>query len=219
MADTKLNIDLKRIIKFVSFKDEFVKIMNDNGYESYRMDIKDYEASRTNNPFIYYVSPANSFGYMDGGIDLPLSREIFPGVEPYLVKFIQEHGIITSNRNHRKYNPIGSSIIVEGDMVEQNWGRKALVSSPTMIVPSVIKNTRNAYYATMATLYNILINRGLKPQELNEIEILFTDMGGGCGRMPPKQSSQQILDAIRDFPQYKPTIISKYYIQCAKPSA
>jgi O-acetyl-ADP-ribose deacetylase (regulator of RNase III) len=32
----------------------------------------------------YYISPANSLCFMDGGIDYALSRIIFPGIEKQL---------------------------------------------------------------------------------------------------------------------------------------
>jgi len=49
--------------------------------------------------------------------------------------------------------PIGSSIIIGGD------DNKSLIVAPTMLLPQNVEFTSNAYYATMAVLYNIFINK------------------------------------------------------------
>ena len=59
----------------------------------------------------YYVSPANSLCFMDGGIDYSLSRIIFPGIEMKVkdrVKALKKMTLLG-----RYYLPIGSSIILD----------------------------------------------------------------------------------------------------------
>jgi O-acetyl-ADP-ribose deacetylase (regulator of RNase III) len=59
------------------------------------------------------MSSANSLGFMDGCIDLALSRIVMPGIEPTLKKAIKNYGKLS--RIDRMYLPIGSSIIIGYD--------------------------------------------------------------------------------------------------------
>ncbi|ADO67079.1 hypothetical protein crov046 [Cafeteria roenbergensis virus] len=73
------------------------------------MRIENYKPSK--NTIFFYISPANSFGFMDGGIDLLLSRKIMPEIEPKLKQFIKKFG--KENLINRRYLPIDFSIIVQ----------------------------------------------------------------------------------------------------------
>jgi len=50
-------------------------------------DLPEY-ADHTNHPQIAFVSPANSFGWMSGGIDYPLSAKVLPRIEKELQKML-----------------------------------------------------------------------------------------------------------------------------------
>lgn len=65
---------------------------------------------------------------------------------------------------------------------------------------------KNAYYATMATLYNILIN---SKENIEDINIIFTSLCCGYGKMEEDVSIQQIIDGIKDYIHYKPKTIYK----------
>jgi len=88
---------------------------------------------------------------MDGGIDYVLSRIIFPNIEMEVKNIVKQLGI--TSIVGKPYLLIGSSIIIEKD------NNKSLVISPTMLLPQNVSNTKNAYYATISVLYNILINK------------------------------------------------------------
>ena len=136
--------------------------------------------------------------FMDGGIDYALSRVIFPNIEVDVKHIVNKIGIRSIVR--KSYLPIGSSIIIDKD------NHKSLVISPTMLLPQNVSNTKNAYYATMAVLYNILVNR---EEKIENIDILFTSFCCGYGKMDEDTSIQQIMDGIRDFKTYKPKILNK----------
>ena len=127
-------------IKFVSLNYDFVNKIRAIGYEAYDMKIEDYKPVR----YTYYVSPANSLCFMDGGIDLSLSRNIFPGIEQIVRNQVKLHG--KTNLLGRKYLPVGSSIIIPYDNL------KSLIVAPTMLLPQNVSNTKNAYYATVSVL-------------------------------------------------------------------
>lgn len=184
-------------IKFVSLSESFTKKIQTHGYEAYTMKIQDYKP----NPNIktYYVSPANSLCFMDGGIDLALSRIIFPNAELQVKNILK-----TLNRKTllgRNYLPIGSSIIIDFP------NNKSLIIAPTMLLPQNVSNTNNAYYATMAILYNIMLNK-----EDTNADIIFTSLCCGYGKMDEDTSIKQILNGINDYSSYKPTIINNNII-------
>jgi O-acetyl-ADP-ribose deacetylase (regulator of RNase III) len=181
-------------IIFISLSETYTKKIREYGFEARTMKIQDYIADPTRRT--YYVSPANSFCFMDGGIDFALSRIIFPGIESEVRNIVIEMGIKTIVG--RPYLPIGSSIIVDR-------GNKSLVVSPTMLLPQNVSNTKNAYYATIAVLYNILVNR---KENLDDVDIIFTSLCCGYGKMSEGVSIQQCIDGIKDYINYNPIIIS-----------
>ena len=183
-------------IIFISLNETFIEKIKKYGYEAKTMKIQDYKPTKKT----YYVSPANSLCFMDGGIDLALSRIIFPNVEEYVKKTVKSLNI--KNLLGRYYLPIGSSIII-------NTENKSLVVAPTMLLPQDVSNTKNAYYATMSVLYNILIN---KREDINNIDIIFTSFCCGYGKMDEDESINQILQGIKEYKFYNPTVINENII-------
>src|SRR5215467_4956152 len=86
------------------------------------------------------VSPANSFGMMDGGIDAAIIR--FFGND--LMNKVHEH-ILNEFFGEQ---PVGTSIIVETGHAQHPF----LAHTPTMRVPANINNTDNVYVAMAAML-------------------------------------------------------------------
>lgn len=178
----------------ITQNERFSEKMRTHGFESRVEKIQDYIPRK--NRKTYYVSPANSLCFMDGGIDYALSRIVFPGIESKVKRAVRELNIQSIVGKY--YLPIGSSILVDEE------DGKSLIVSPTMLLPQNVSGTRNAYYATMAILYNILVNRG---ENLEEVDILMTSLCCGYGKMDEEESIQQILEGIRDYAEYRPRII------------
>jgi O-acetyl-ADP-ribose deacetylase (regulator of RNase III) len=178
-------------IIFVSLEKEFIDKIKELNFEAYRTYIQAYKIKQKT----YYVSPANSFGFMDGGIDKALSHMVFPDIEPYVRRKIDIYG--KTNLLGRKYLPIGSSIILDYDT------SKSLIVAPTMLLPQNVMETQNAYFCTMAVLYNILVNRKEK-----NVDIVFTSLCCGCGGMSYNESVNQIMNGIKDYKNYNPKIIN-----------
>ena len=179
-------------IKFISLNEKFIQTLSEYGYDAKVMKIEEYVPTKKT----YYVSPANSFCFMDGGIDLALSRVVFPNIEPKVKQIVKELNIKTLLG--RNYLPIGSSIIVDYDE------KKSLIVSPTMLLPQNVSETENAYYATMSVLYNILIN---KKENIENIDIIFTSLCCGYGKMKEEDSIKQIINGINQYSTYRPSII------------
>ncbi len=182
-------------IIFITLSESYTAKIRQHGFEAYTMKIQDYVP--TPNRKTYYVSPANSLCFMDGGFDYALSRIIFPNIEPVVKRAVKQLGIVSIVG--KPYLPIGSSVVVP-----TNDHNKLLVVSPTMLLPQNVSNTQNAYYATMAVLYNVLINRG---ESLSDVCIIFTSFCCGYGKMDEDASIQQIVRGITDYPNYTPTTV------------
>lgn len=113
------------------------------------------EFSRYENVLIHYgvfetlkdidcvVTAGNSFGIMDGGIDLAMMN--------YFGESIQEKVQSAIINEYFGEQPIGTSLIVETNDDRIPY----LAYTPTMTVPTNIKNTNNVYHAMRATLMQI----------------------------------------------------------------
>jgi len=112
---------------------EFSQIKVFNGKFEY---VKDFDC---------LVSPANSFGLMDGGIDLAIRNYFGMKVQYNVQKRIQ--------KEFYGEQPVGTSIIV----FTENEFHPFLAHTPTMRVPCDISKTDNVYNAFFAMLTALLI--------------------------------------------------------------
>lgn len=131
-----------------------------------------------------FVSPANSLGFMDGGIDDVL-RQMFPWAEVGVRTLIREFGYTT--RRGRPYLPIGTAC---SQMVGSDT---ALISAPTMFLPQDVSQTRNAYWAMMAAL----VAAAKLPDDIHTIVV--PSLCCGWGRMLPSVAASQMRAAYDDF--------------------
>ena len=128
------------------------------------------------------VSPANSFGIMDGGLDLAIRNEIGFKVEDDLQSEIIKH--------YHGELPIGSAIIVPTN--HSKWSY--LISAPTMRIPENVEYTFNAYYAFRAILLAV---NAYNRSDSNPIRTLVC-----CGLGPNNTSifpEALFLSKIREF--------------------
>lgn len=147
------------------------------------------------------VSPANSFGFMDGGIDLLYSRRFGWQVQERLQKIIREH--------HG-----GELLVGAAEIVETDAHIPFLIAAPTMRVPMILRDSVNPYLAARAVL--LLIKNGTfrdgqwKGQRVNEVvhSVAFPGLGTGVGQVGPAVCAHQVRTAIddvlletRDFPK------------------
>lgn len=134
------------------------------------------------------VSPANSFGIMDGGIDAQFSEYFGPSVQDQLrLKIL---------KNHHGELLVGRSEIIETAHKKFPF----LIAAPTMRVPMVLdKTSLNPYLATRAA---ILAAKHTKDIKINSI--CFPGMGTGVGRIPPEMCAYQMAKA------FDATLVSKY---------
>ena len=138
-----------------------------------------------------FISPANSLVFMDGGIDLVYSREMFPGVEAEARRAVHALGLKT--KLGRPYLPVGSAITVPIPS-----DQACLIVAPTMFLPHDVSQTKNAFYAFMAALcafgkYVAMTGNG-------HIDTLVTPgLCAGYGKMSPDEVARQMAEALSSY--------------------
>jgi O-acetyl-ADP-ribose deacetylase (regulator of RNase III) len=130
------------------------------------------------------VSPANSFGIMDGGLDLALRDQLGHSIELALQQRIAE--------KHHGELPVGSAEIVETR--DSRW--KYLIAAPTMRVPEPVAFTLNAYLAFRAILVAIEnFNKAAQKRAIDSV--VCSGLATGVGGMTPDKCAVQMRIAYR----------------------
>ncbi len=144
-------------------------------------DVRDVEQA----PGTAFVSPCNSVGLMDGGVDFTLSRVMFPGVEARVRSAFERFGERTADG--RAFMPIGCAVTVK----TQREG-VTLVAAPAMWTTQDVRGTRNAYHATYAALAEAAEDPKVR-------RVVFPGMGTGRGMLAADEALRQMTLAHEDF--------------------
>lgn len=138
------------------------------------------------------VSPANSFGFMDGGIDLRYSERFGWEVQHRLQKLIRT----------RHY---GELLVGSAEIVETGHRRiPFLIAAPTMRVPMILANSINPYLAARAALllilYGTIPDGSLAGERIEDAvqSVAFPGLGTGIGRVEPDTCALQVRRAIEE---------------------
>ncbi len=128
------------------------------------------------------VSAANSFGLMDGGVDLAITNFFGPALPASVQR------VILARYNGEQ--PVGTSFIVATGHPAHSF----VAHTPTMRVPMPIANTDNVYLAMKAMLQAV--------QDFNaEREYIKTvvcpGLGTATGRVPAAEAARQMELAYR----------------------
>ena len=138
------------------------------------------------------VSPANSFGFMDGGIDLVYSQHFGWNVQKQLQDQIKKF-------NH------GELLVGSADIVETLHSNiPYLIAAPTMRVPMILSESVNPYLAARAVL--LLIKHGkfnagtMVGESISDVvkSVAFPGLGTGVGRVQPEICASQVRAAIKE---------------------
>jgi O-acetyl-ADP-ribose deacetylase (regulator of RNase III) len=120
------------------------------------------------------VSPANSYGIMNGGYDLALTRMFGNCLQEKVKEYIIN--------NLYGEQTVGSSIIV--DIPNTN---KKLIHTPTMRIPSPIVDSEIVYTSMRSTLICALNN--------NVKSIIIPAFGGDTGMLPMRIVAKEMFKA------------------------
>jgi O-acetyl-ADP-ribose deacetylase (regulator of RNase III) len=125
------------------------------------------------------VSPANSFGYMDGGIDAVYLDRFGDDLQPRLQAVLRAE--------HDGELPVGQAVIVGTGDAEI----PLLVSAPTMRIPGDVSGTVNAYLAFRAVIRAVRAhNQAGRPLIRS---VLCPGLATAIGKMPYPIAAQQML--------------------------
>jgi O-acetyl-ADP-ribose deacetylase (regulator of RNase III) len=138
------------------------------------------------------VSPAYSFGFMDGGVDMLYSQHFGWHVQERIQNLIL-------NKHHGELL-VGAAEIVETDNLQIPY----LIAAPTMRVPMILGNSINPYLAARAALllikHGTFAGGGLKGAAVSGFvdSVAFPGLGTGVGRVGPNTCARQVRAAIEE---------------------
>ena len=126
------------------------------------------------------VSPANSFGFMDGGIDLAYSNYFGPSVQEKVFRAIstRPEGLL----------PVGASLLVRTD----NQKIPYLIVVPTMKLPGPVR-PQNCYHSMVAVL------RIASQHEAKLTHVFCPGLATGIGEVRPEAAAEEMAAAYSDW--------------------
>ncbi|MBI3099514.1 MAG: macro domain-containing protein [Planctomycetes bacterium] len=128
------------------------------------------------------VSPANSFGFMDGGLDRALSVRFGEALQSQVQQ-------ATAVRPLRELL-VGEAMLAPTGDAHTPW----LVSAPTMRVPMRLRQSVNAYLAMKAILASTMTHAGSPPIR----SVAIPRLGTGVGGLPAKVAARQMWFAFSE---------------------
>ena len=138
------------------------------------------------------VSPANSFGFMDGGLDALYLKRFGGGLQESVQAMIaHDHG--------------GELVVGAADIVDTGDAAIPLVIvAPTMRVPMILRDSVNPYLAARAVFR--LVRHGLftrgpdagTPIRERVRRVALPGLGTGVGQVSPSLCARQVAQAVED---------------------
>ncbi|KAL4820304.1 hypothetical protein BDW67DRAFT_115517 [Aspergillus spinulosporus] len=161
--------------------------------------------------FDLIVSPANSYGRLDGGFDDAISRAFCrPPQHAYDTLTKAAQAVLYAK--WRGFAPPGTCTLVpfpqellKADGSGDNkWGCKWVAICPTMRTPDDVRWDREVVYECVWTLLCAVEgwNRDVDENQTGEQRIrsiLVTPMATGCGKVSPERWAAQFVLAIKHF--------------------
>ena len=141
------------------------------------------------------VSPANSFGLMDGGIDAAIIKYFGDSLMTLVQQKILDE--------YLGEQPVGTSMIVETGHPQHPF----LAHTPTMRVPMSIAGTDIPYVAMWAML--LAIRRHNRQQEKQIRTVVCPGLGTGIGQVSYQEAARQMALAYDHF-VYPPKSINNF---------
>ena len=132
------------------------------------------------------VSSGNSFGLMDGGIDLDLVQFFGPSLEKTVQSIIR--------RDYLGEQPVGTCALVPTGNVSHPF----VAHAPTMRVPLTISRTDNVYRAFRAVLLAVHFhNQNAANAPIKTLAC--SGLGTGVGQVPLDEAARQMKLAYQSF--------------------
>jgi O-acetyl-ADP-ribose deacetylase (regulator of RNase III) len=169
------------------FREQFKELPNVEVVDGYFEQLPEFDC---------LVSPGNSFGQMDGGMDAAITRFFGDTLQQRVQQRILEE--------YLGEQPVGTSIIVETGHPKHPY----LAHTPTMRIPMPIARTDYAYLAMWAMLLAVV--RHNQQAERQVKSIACSGLGTGVGRMPFPEAARQMALAYRNYLSPPPQITVRF---------
>jgi len=164
-----------------AWKHEFREYDN---FEFHCCDVFDQSAD-------FLASPANSFGFMNGGIELAYSNTMGWHIQEAFQKLIKE-----------EYD--GEMLVGQACVLDTDFEKfPKIILAPTMRVPMYLDGTPNVYLSAKA------IFLAFKRNSVEGQTCLIPGLGTGTGYVPYKTCAQKMRMAYEDFYLNKSVFPSK----------
>ncbi len=148
------------------------------------------------------VSPANCFGFMNGGIDRVYSERFGWHIQDQLREIIR--------RDWDGELPIGLALVMDTGLDEVPF----LVVAPTLRAPVSIAQTLNAYLSFRAVLRAVRKYNEQRPGSISSVAC--PGMGTGTGEMPVGICAKQMRaawDEVEGGQPFQPTGVNNALVQ------
>ena len=157
--------------------------------------------------FDLVVSPANSYGRLDGGFDDAISRAFSPTDDYLALTRVAQAKLYDEWRG---FAPPGTCTLVRipeafEERSKNKWGTKFLALCPTMRTPQDVTWDREVVYEAVWSLlcavdkHNVKVRDGTGPELVEIRSLLMTPMATGCGRVSAKRWAHQLILALKHF--------------------
>ncbi len=151
-----------------------------------RREVYTHRGSTLDGPADAVVSPANSYGWMRGGID-SVYAHAFPAIEQHVRSAVLAY--------HGGELPVGQAVIVPTDVAAPAW----LISAPTMREPGerLPQDTVHPYLAARAVFRMWRDGRLEDDRPVRSVvsTIAMPGLGTGIGGVPPEVCARQVMAA------------------------
>lgn len=154
------------------------------------------------------VSPANSYGRLDGAFDDAISRALSPRDDYLALTHVVQKRLYELRRG---FAPPGSCTLVRipsnfKDRSRNIWGTRHVALCPTMRMPNDVRWDREVVYECIWSLlcevdnHNKMVEMGHARENADMIEnILMTPLATGVGRVSATKWATQAVLAIKHF--------------------
>ena len=166
-----------------AWKEEFQNLPNVEIVQGYFERLAEFDCM---------VSAANSFGMMDGGVDLAIVN--------FFGKRVMENVQAAILRNYLGEQPVGTSMIIETGHPHHPF----IAHTPTMRVPMPIAHTDHVYSAMWAMLLAVHYHNQTSSRKINVIAC--PGLGTTTGKVPYAEAAHQMAIAYKNF-LYPPKFI------------
>lgn len=155
--------------------------------------------------FDVIVSPANSYGIMDGGMDDAISRAFSPSNDYLALTRVVQRKLYDE---YRGFAPPGTCTLIDIpdsfiDISRNVWGTRTVALCPTMRTPQDVRWDKEVVYESIWTLlcaidkHNRTVREGGNGREIRSL--MMTPLATGAGGVSARKWANQMVLAVKHF--------------------